>query len=151
MVWPEDAGIGAAPASRANAASEVMRPWCDQESTSCAAACGPTPGWSSSCVGLAPRAALPPQPAHLEHPLATTGEKARQTSAERPGPLDSEDATPRRVLFAEQERLPVATAVCRNVRLQHDRTGSNVDDRERMRITVRIDTNDVVQMICEDP
>ena len=49
MVLPEEAGIGAAPASRANAASEVMRPWCDQESTSCAAACGPTPGWSSSC------------------------------------------------------------------------------------------------------
>jgi len=24
-------------------------PWCDRERTSCAAACGPTPGWSSSC------------------------------------------------------------------------------------------------------
>jgi hypothetical protein len=23
-----------------------MRPWCDQERTSWAAACGPTPGWS---------------------------------------------------------------------------------------------------------
>ena len=33
----------------AKAASELMRPWCDQERTSCAAACGPTPGWSSSC------------------------------------------------------------------------------------------------------
>ena len=49
MVWPEEAGIGAAPASRAKAASWLMRPWCDQESTSCAAASGPTPGWSSSC------------------------------------------------------------------------------------------------------
>ena len=27
----------------------VIRPWCDQESTSWAAASGPTPGWSSSC------------------------------------------------------------------------------------------------------
>ena len=26
----------------------VIRPWCDQDSTSWAAACGPTPGWSSS-------------------------------------------------------------------------------------------------------
>ena len=37
------------PASLAKAASELMRPWCDQERTSWAAACGPTPGWSSSC------------------------------------------------------------------------------------------------------
>ena len=49
IVWPEEAGIGAAPASRAKAASEWTRPWCDQESTTCAAAWGPTPGWSSSC------------------------------------------------------------------------------------------------------
>jgi hypothetical protein len=44
MLWPEEAGIGAAPASLAKAASELMRPWCDQERTSCAAAWGPTPG-----------------------------------------------------------------------------------------------------------
>ena len=49
MVWPEEAGIGAAPASLAKAASDVIRPWCDQERTSCAAACGPTPGCTSSC------------------------------------------------------------------------------------------------------
>ena len=30
MVWPEEAGIGATPASRAKAASERTRPWCDQ-------------------------------------------------------------------------------------------------------------------------
>jgi hypothetical protein len=49
MVLPEEAGIGAAPARRAKAASELIRPWCDQERTSCAAAWGPTPGCSSSC------------------------------------------------------------------------------------------------------
>src|SRR5947208_2042026 len=49
MVRPEEAGIGAAPASLAKAASDPIRPRCDQESTSWAAACGPTPGWSSSC------------------------------------------------------------------------------------------------------
>ena len=27
----------------------LIRPWCDQESTTCAARSGPTPGWSSSC------------------------------------------------------------------------------------------------------
>jgi hypothetical protein len=59
MIGAEDAGIGAAAASRANAASEVMRPGCDQESTSCAAACGPTAGWSSSCgAGLRVNASI---------------------------------------------------------------------------------------------
>src|SRR5881409_3190997 len=72
-------------------------------------------------VGLAARAALTPQPADLEHPLATTCEEARETSAERACPLDSKDATPRRVLLAEHERLPVAIAVSCNVRFEHDR------------------------------
>ena len=39
--------MGAAPARRAKAASDLMRPRCDQERMSCAAACGPTPGWLS--------------------------------------------------------------------------------------------------------
>jgi hypothetical protein len=55
------------------------------------------------------------------------------------------------VLFAEHECLPVAVAVCRNVRLEHDRAVQNVDDRERMRVAVRVDTNDVIQLICEHP
>src|SRR6266540_957376 len=36
MVWPDEAGIGAQPARRAKAASLLIRPWCDQEMTSCA-------------------------------------------------------------------------------------------------------------------
>jgi hypothetical protein len=55
------------------------------------------------------------------------------------------------VLLAEHERLPVAIAVSRNVRFEHDRAGSNVDDRECMRVAVRVDTNDAVQLICEHP
>ena len=49
VVWPLEAGIGAAPASRAKAASERTRPRCDQATISCAATIGPTPGSSSSC------------------------------------------------------------------------------------------------------
>ena len=224
--------MGAAPASRAKAASDRIRPGCDQESTSWAAACGPTPGWSSSCgaslrvsasiwrpssrssavscrtrraiersasrlprssgsrrvsgrvaarrrssgagvsgrsslrsgsgvvinrsrswpspahfaltapsraatsacnawrsppargvagrswrehaaggadsverVGLAARAALPPQPADLEHPLAAAGQEARQTGTERASPLDSERAPPRGVPSTSSQRL----------------------------------------------
>jgi hypothetical protein len=36
VVCPLEAGIGAAPASRAKAASERTRPWCDQATISCA-------------------------------------------------------------------------------------------------------------------
>ena len=49
IVFPDEAGIGAAPASRANAASLTRRPRCDQESTTWAASNGPMPGWLSSC------------------------------------------------------------------------------------------------------
>jgi hypothetical protein len=55
------------------------------------------------------------------------------------------------VLFTELERLPVAIAVRRQVRLEHDRAGSNVDDRERVRVPVRVDADDVVQLICKHP
>ena len=48
IVWPLEAGTGATPASRAKAASERTRPWCDQATISCAATIGPTPGSSSS-------------------------------------------------------------------------------------------------------
>ena len=45
---PEDAGIGLAPARLANAASERMRPRCDQTVSATAAVTGPMPGWSRS-------------------------------------------------------------------------------------------------------
>ena len=48
VVWPLEAGSGATPASRAKAASERTRSWCDQVTISCAATIGPTPGSSSS-------------------------------------------------------------------------------------------------------
>ena len=54
VVWPLEAGIGATPASRAKAASERTRPWCDQVTISWAATIGPTPG-SSSSLGASAR------------------------------------------------------------------------------------------------
>ena len=50
MTWPEEAGIGAAPAREAKAASERKRPGCDQALRSWAAVITPTPG-SASSVG----------------------------------------------------------------------------------------------------
>jgi hypothetical protein len=48
VCWPDDAGIGQAPASAAKAASERSRPAYDQLTRTCAALIGPTPGRPSS-------------------------------------------------------------------------------------------------------
>ena len=100
-------------------------------------------------VGLAARAALAPQPSNLEHPFAAAGQEACETGTERACPLDRESTTAGRVLFREQERLPIAVAACHDGRLEHDRAGTNVHDRQRMGVAVRVNTNDVVQLICE--
>ena len=263
----------------AKAASELIRPWCDQESTSCAAACGPTPGWSSSCgaslrvsvsisrassrssavscsdaagdraqreqaaaqlgvalgragrvaarrcssrarvsgrsslrsgsgvvisrsrswqsparlaltapsraatsacnawrsppargvagrslrehaaggtdrverVGLAARAALPPQPADLEHPLTAAGQEASQTGTERAGAFDRE-RTPTAARARRRASTPARSRRCsRRRRLEHDHAADDLHDRERVRVAVRVDTDDVVQLICKHP
>jgi hypothetical protein len=54
-------------------------------------------------------------------------------------------------LVDELERVRVALAVRGNGRLEHDHTADHVHDRERVRVAVRVDTNDVVQLICEHP
>jgi hypothetical protein len=51
----------------------------------------------------------------------------------------------------ELQRPRVAVAVCDDGRLENNSTTANPHDRERVRVTVRIDTNDVVQLICEHP
>ena len=49
------------------------------------------------------------------------------------------------------QRLRVAVAVCDDRRLEHDRAADDLHDRERVRVAVRVDTNDVVQLICKHP
>jgi hypothetical protein len=51
----------------------------------------------------------------------------------------------------ELQRPRVAVAVCDDGRLENDGTTPNLHDRECMRVAVWIDTNDVVQLICEHP
>jgi hypothetical protein len=36
-------------------------------------------------------------------------------------------------------------------RLEHHSSADDVDHRERVRIAMRVDTDDVVQLICEHP
>ena len=55
------------------------------------------------------------------------------------------------MLVDEPQRLCVAVAVCNDCRFELDCSALNVHDRERMGVAVRIDTDDVVQLICEHP
>jgi hypothetical protein len=102
-------------------------------------------------VGLAARATLPAQPADLEHPLTAAAQEARQTCTEGACPFDSERAPTRGVHLDELQRLCVAVTACGNCRLQDNRAAEHVHDRERVHISVRVDTDDVVQLICEHP
>ena len=102
-------------------------------------------------VGLAARAALPAQPADLEHPLTAAGQEARQTRTEGARPFDSERAPTRSVRVDEPQRLCVAVTGRGHRALEHDRAAEDVHDRERMQVAVRVDTDDVVQLICEHP
>ncbi len=103
------------------------------------------------CVALAAGAAFAPQPADLEHPLTAPGQEARQAGTERAGAFDRERSPARGVPVGELQSVRVAVAARDDRRLEHNRTADDLHDRERMRVAMRIDTHDVVQLICEHP
>ena len=47
------------------------------------------------------------------------------------------------------KRLHVAARVGGHYRLEHHHAGPNLDDRKRVRVSMRVDANHVVQLICE--
>jgi hypothetical protein len=102
-------------------------------------------------VGLATRAALPAQAADLEHPLTAPGQKASQAGTKRPCPFDSERATSCAEFLDELQRPCVTVAVRVDDRLEDDSAADDLDDRDRMRVAVWINTDDVVQLICKHP
>ena len=51
----------------------------------------------------------------------------------------------------ELQSLRVAVAVCDDGRLEDDRATDDAHDGECVRVAVWVDTNDVVQLICEHP
>jgi hypothetical protein len=55
------------------------------------------------------------------------------------------------VLVDELQRLRVAVAARDDCRFKDDRAADDVHDRKRMRVAVRVDTDDVVQLICKHP
>src|SRR5207247_1969224 len=102
-------------------------------------------------VGLPARAALPPHPTHLEHALTAHGQEARQTGTERASACDCERSSPRGVLFDKLQRTRVALAARGDRRLEDSCPADDVHDRERMRVAMRIDTDDLAQLTCEHP
>jgi hypothetical protein len=79
------------------------------------------------------------------------GQEARQTGTERASAFDSERSSTWGVLVNELEGVRVAVAARGDSRLEHDHAADDVDDRERMRVAVGVDTHDVVQLICKHP
>jgi len=55
------------------------------------------------------------------------------------------------VLVDKAERVLVAVAVGRDRCFKHDSAGDDFDDRERMRIAMWVDADDVIQLICKHP
>src|SRR5262249_27823349 len=76
-------------------------------------------------IGLAARAALPPQPADLEHLLALLGEEAVQAGAERAGSLDRERTPTRCVLSGDTQSFRVAAAIGGHARLDNHHSAAH--------------------------
>jgi len=55
------------------------------------------------------------------------------------------------VLVDELQSLRVAVAARDDRRLEDDGAALDVHDSERVRVAVRVDTDDVVQLICKHP
>jgi hypothetical protein len=55
------------------------------------------------------------------------------------------------MLANDLQRVCVAVAVCNDCRFEHDCSALDVHDRDRVRVAVRVDADDVVQLICEHP
>ncbi len=82
---------------------------------------------------------------------AAATQETRQTCTEGAAALDSERAPPLSVRVDELQRLRVALTRSGNRRLEDDHSTEHMHDRKRMTIAVRVDTNDIVHLICKHP
>ena len=55
------------------------------------------------------------------------------------------------MLVDEAQGVRVTLAARDDTRLEHHDAASHIDDRERVRIPVWIDTDHIVQLICKHP
>jgi hypothetical protein len=77
------------------------------------------------------------------------GEEASQASAERAGALDRKRAPPWRMSLRNPKCVDVAISIGGHVRLERHHTTSDLDHGHRVRVAMRIDTNDEVQLVCK--
>ena len=80
-----------------------------------------------------------------------TEEEASETGAERTWAFDREHTPARRVLIGKTKHARVTLTICDRCRFEHDNAAAHVDDRERVRVAVRINADHVVQLICKHP
>lgn len=55
------------------------------------------------------------------------------------------------MLLGKPKRLLIAADVRAYGGFEHDHTGRHLDDSDRVRVAVRVDANNEVQLICEHP
>jgi hypothetical protein len=53
--------------------------------------------------------------------------------------------------LGQLQRSPITIVVCDHRRLEHDDAADDLDDGECVRVAVWVDTDDLVQLICEHP
>jgi hypothetical protein len=63
--------------------------------------------------------------------------------------LDRPDAATSRVLSGEPTRLSVSARRGRDLPLRHNRARRRNHNREHMLVPVRVDTNDIIHLICK--
>ena len=103
-------------------------------------------------VVLAPQTSLAARQASgLEHCFAAVGKEATQIGAIVTGALDRPDACAAGVACGEAQRRRVAASARFHHGLCHDRSRTSGNDRERVLIAVRVDTDHVVQLVCKHP
>jgi len=73
----------------------------------------------------------------------------RKPGAVAAGALDRPGAVPGCVLLGEAKHLAIAARVRGDRLPRHDRTGRGGHGRQHVLVQVRVDTDDVVQLICK--
>ncbi len=138
MICPLLAGKGLVPASAANAASERIRPGCDQLTQSCAATIGPMPGSASSCgTALAVRALRSVSAVLASSVSARARRASRRSDCTRTQVSRSSDPRERSV-----EQAAIRPAMLRSCRRRRSSSGAVITkSRIWLRTAVRWRTN----------
>jgi hypothetical protein len=88
---------------------------------------------------------------NLDHCFAVLAEIAGQAGTVMSGALDGPGTSAVRVLVCEAARRGVTVSARRHDRLRTHRTRARSDDRERVLITMGVDSDHLVQLVCEHP